>query len=216
MKTPLPARPASPDDTQVRVRQAYERELRPGEVLFEVGTPTETIYVVESGVIELVRPGAEGPRVVSRLGAGEIFGELGALLGGVSTVRATAVGPTRLLELDTPTFETMCLERPEIALRIIHRLASRLIELERRLCVLGVDDLLRPVVRTLVRRAEPSAEGAQVPITLREIAEQAGLSITDAHRAMQRLFERKLIRLVDDALVVPDRDALSSHLDSAS
>jgi hypothetical protein len=37
----------------------------------------------------------------------------------------------------------------------------------------------------------------------------------EAHRALGQLLERKRVRLQDDALVIPDLDALAAALDDA-
>ena len=109
----------------------------------------------------------------------------------------------------------MCLERPEIGIRIIRRLTARLIDSERRLAALGVDDLLRPVVRALVKRAEPATdEGVRIPGKLRDLAQASGLSMLEAHHALHQLLDQKLIRLVDDVIVTSDLDSLSSCLDA--
>ena len=68
--------------------------------------------------------------------------------------RAVAVSKSRILQLDRETLEAMCFEQPEIAIRMIRVLAGRLIDCEQRLAALGVDDLMRPVVRVLVRHAQ--------------------------------------------------------------
>jgi CRP/FNR family transcriptional regulator len=204
---------ARPDDTGLGVRRSFERHFEPGEIVFEVDEPASFLYVIQSGSIDLTRPGPADPRIVARLGPGDIFGEMSLLLRAVRTVRAVAVTEARVLELDGATFERMCLERPEIALRIIQRLSGRVIELEQRLAELGVNDLLRPVVRRLVRLADRNDVGARVRTTLRELASETGLTMLDAHRALQNLFERKLVRLVEDALIVPDLEALTASLD---
>jgi len=171
--------------------------------------------VIQSGEVELSRSSADGRRVVARLGPGEFFGEMSVVVGEERTARALAVGECRLLELDAETFEAMCVERPEVAIRVIRRLTDRLIESERRLSALGVDDLLRPVVRSLVRGAQPAASGGMhVASSLREVAEGAGLSMLEAHRAVHQLLDRKLVRLVDNQLLTPDLDVLSSCLDT--
>jgi CRP-like cAMP-binding protein len=203
----------SGEDTGILVRRAFERLFRPGEVVFDEGDPGSVLYVIQAGEIELTRRGPAGSRLVGRLGPGEFFGEMSVVLGGARTVRATAACEVRLLEIDAPVLQEMCLERPEIAIRMIHRLAARVFELEGRLSALGIDDLLRPVVRVLVRRAEQSPEGVKIPTTLRHLASDAGLSLLDTHRALQQLLERKLVRFVEDVLVSPDLDALSACLD---
>lgn len=209
------AAPRSDDDTQFRVRSVFERSVRAGEVVFDQGDDGDVLFVIQSGQVELLREGPEGPRVVSRYGPGDFFGEMSVLLGRPRTSRAVATSDSRLLQLDASTFETMCVDRPEIAIRVIQRLAARAIDLEQRLAALGVDDLLRPVVRVLVRLAGAAGRDARLETTLREVALEAGLTMMEAHRALGQLFDRKLLRLAEDVLVIPDREALSACLDAA-
>ena len=204
-----------PGDTDFEVRRSHERSLEPGEVIFDEGDSGELLYVIQSGEVELTRSGASGRRLVGRLGPGEFFGEMSVVLGGERRIRATAVTPVRLLAVDGQTLEGMCVERPEVAIRLIQRLAGRVIDLEKRLAALGGDDLLPPVVRVLLRLAESQgARGARMATTLRELAAEAGLSMREAHRALQQLFERKALRLVDDVLVADDLEAVSACLDT--
>lgn len=203
------------EDTAFRVRDAFQREVGPGETVFEQGDPGDHLFVIQSGEIELTREGPAGHRVVARLGPGDFFGELGVVLGKRCVSRAVAVRNTTLLELDRETLEAMCLAQPEIAIRMIRVLVSRLIEAERRLAALGIDDLLRPVVRAVLRHAEPDGDGCmRVPLTLRTLAGEAGLSMFEAHRALHQLFDRKLVHLIDECLRVPDLEALSACLDA--
>ena len=202
-------------DATGSIRTGYQRRVAAGEVIFDEGDPGDRLFVIQSGEIELAREGPGGHRVVARLGAGDFFGELGVVLGERCAARAVAVKSSTLLELDRETLEAMCLAQPEIAIRMIRVLVSRLIEAERRLAALGVDDLLRPTVRALVRRAEPAdGEGMRIPLTLRGLAEEAGLSLLEAHRALHQLFDRKLVHLVDETLLAPDLEALSACLDA--
>jgi CRP/FNR family cyclic AMP-dependent transcriptional regulator len=202
------------EDTGFVVRQSYEREYAAGEVIYEVGDATSVLYVIQAGQVELLRDGVGGPRTVARHGPGDFFGEMGVLASRPRSVRAVASSDARLLELDRTTFEGMCEERPEIALRMIRRLVARVTDLEQRLAALGADDLLRSVVRVLVRRAEAGPDSAShVSTNLRQLAGESGLSMLEAHRALGQLLERKRVRLQDDALVIPDLEALSATLD---
>ena len=214
MSSSDPTTSSRPEDTGFVVRQSYEREYLAGEVIYEVGDETQVLYVIQAGQVELQRDGAGGSRTVARHGPGDFFGEMGALASRPRSVRAVATSDARLLELDRSTFEGMCEERPEIALRMIRRLVTRVTDLEQRLAALGADDLLRPVVRVLVRRAESGKDaGAHVATTLRELASESGLTMLEAHRALGQLLERKRVRLQDDSLVIPDLEALSAALD---
>jgi CRP-like cAMP-binding protein len=198
-------------NTEIMLRRSYQRTLASGEVVFDEGEAGDHFYVIQSGEIELVREIPSGERVVARLGAGDFFGELGVVLGGPRTARAVAVDTARVIALDRETLESMCMEQPEIAIRMIRVLVSRLIEAERRLAALDMDDLLQPVVGVLLRHAEPATEdGMRVPLNLRQLAEAVGLSMLEAHRGLQQLVDRKLVQIVDDQLMLSDREGLDA------
>jgi CRP-like cAMP-binding protein len=199
------------EDTGFTVRNTYERSFAPGEVIYDAGQSADTLFVLQAGNVELTRSGPEGDHVVARYGPGDFFGEIAVLLGRPRTTRAVAVAETRVLQLDRATFEGMCADRPEIAMRVIQRLAERAIELEQRLAALGVDDLLRPIVRVLLRRAHGGER--RIETTLRKLANEAGLRMSEAHRALNQLLDQKLVRFVDDALEVRDFEDLSAALD---
>jgi CRP/FNR family transcriptional regulator, cyclic AMP receptor protein len=209
-----PTQASRTEDTGYYVRQSFEREYEAGEVIYEVGDESTVLYVLQAGQVELLRDGADGARTVSRHGPGEFFGEMGLLTGRRRTMRAVAASEARVLALDRVTLEAMCMERPEIGLRLIRRLVTRLTDLEQRLSALGADDMLRPVVRVLVQRAEMGGGGeGRVDTTLRQIANESGLTMLEAHRALGQLLERKRVRLQDDAVWIPDLEALSAALD---
>jgi hypothetical protein len=105
----------------------------------------------------------------------------------------------------------MCIERPEIAIRMIQRLATRLIAAERRLAALGLDELVGPLVRYLDSQAGPDPEAElRMQTSLRQLAAGAELSLQEAYQALHQLIDRKLVRLEEDELIAPDRSALGA------
>ena len=204
------------ENTQIEVQRTYERTFARADVIFDQGDPGDVLFVIQSGEVELSRTGLSGRQIVGRLGPGEFFGEMSVVVGECRTARAVAVAATSLLELDAETLEAMCIERPEIAIRIIRRLTDRLIDAERRLSALGVDDLLRPMVRIMLRRAKPldGDAGVRVPGKLRDLAVESGLSMLEAHRAIHQLLDQKLIQLTNNELYVSDLESLSGCLDA--
>ncbi len=196
------------------MRRTFQRHFEDGEIIFDEGDAGIDLFVIQAGRVEISRQGQGGRRVVATLGPGEFFGEMSVVLGETRTARAAAVGPTELLELDGETLESMCIERPEIAIRMIQRLATRLIAAERRLAALGLDELVGPLVRYLDQQAGPDPDAdLRLRTSLRQLARGADLSLQEAYQALHQLIDRKLLRLVDDELVVPDRAALSTALD---
>jgi CRP-like cAMP-binding protein len=169
--------------------------------------------VIQSGHVQVTRRGGERERVVAKLGPGEFFGEMSVVLGETRTARAVAVGEAVLLVLDGETLEAMCIERPEIAIRMIQRLAIRLIAAERRLAAMGLDELVGPLVRHLASLAENSVDDElRLTTTLRELASRCSLTMQETHQALHQLMDQQLIRLVGDELVAPDRSALNQAM----
>lgn len=205
------------DNTAIQVRQAFERVFAKGDLIFEEGDSGDVLFIIQSGEVELSRRAITGRHTIANLGAGEFFGEMCVVMGEPRTARATAKSETRLLELDGETLEAMCVDRPEIAIRIISRLTARLIESERRLAALGIDDLLRPMVRALLKNAQsPEEGGVRFAGNLRELAQESGLSMLEAHHALHQLLDQRVLKLVDDRLVAKDIDSISATLDAAS
>jgi CRP-like cAMP-binding protein len=195
------------------VNRAFQRSFEDGEIIFDEGDEGIDLYVIQAGQVQITRSSAAARRIVAKLGVGDFFGEMSVVLGETRTARAVAVGHTELLELDGETLEVMCIERPEIAIRLIQRLAVRLIAAERRLAALGLDELVGPLVRYLSGQAgDDLEEELRITTSLRELASGCALTMRETHQALHQLMDQKLIRLVGNELVAPDRRALSTAM----
>jgi putative ABC transport system ATP-binding protein len=82
-----------------------EVQLAPGEILFHQGDPSELVYVVEEGEVELVRLLADGSEeLLASHGPGGYFGELGPMFGIRRSATARATSPSRLSGLPVSEF----------------------------------------------------------------------------------------------------------------
>jgi thiol-disulfide isomerase/thioredoxin len=163
-------------------------------------------FVIQTVGVELIRSADGGRRVISRHGPGDFFGEMSVLLGRPRMARAVALVDTCVLQLERQTFEAMCVDQPEIAIRVIQRLAARMIQLEQRLAALGADDMLRPVVRVLVRRAQRGRAAASRPAAR---ARRRGGVRWSRRTARPPADGRRLLRLSERAQI-NDLEALSA------
>lgn len=85
--------------------------LDPGQVLFEQGDPSDYVYVVDEGEIEIVRVLADGDEeLMARVGAGQYFGELGPLLGFQRSGTARAATAASLTKYSTTAFRELALD----------------------------------------------------------------------------------------------------------
>jgi DNA-binding SARP family transcriptional activator len=67
-----------------------------GEVIIEEGAPSDAVYWIEAGTVEVYRASAGGEAVLAELGPGRYFGELAGLLGIRRTASVRALTPVTL------------------------------------------------------------------------------------------------------------------------
>jgi CRP-like cAMP-binding protein len=97
------------------VKRFEGHDVAPGTVLIQEGDAGKGLFVVLLGEVEVARTDAAGRnRVLARLGAGELFGEM-SLLGDrptTATVRATT--PTTILFLGRDYFRRLVGALPQL------------------------------------------------------------------------------------------------------
>jgi len=106
--------------------ERFAQDFPAGTVLFEEGQPGDDMYIVLTGEIEIRHRVGDAERVLAVLSGGEFFGEMAILNGRPRSATAVVRTAARLLVIDGTTFEAMLRARPEIALRMIKALATRL------------------------------------------------------------------------------------------
>jgi CRP-like cAMP-binding protein len=96
-----------------------------GSVVFEEGTPGDSLCVVLSGEVRIFAR-QDGREVeVSRVGTGESFGELSLLLGRTHSKTAQAVEDTELLVIPRESFRELLATNEELAAMFRRRLEER-------------------------------------------------------------------------------------------
>jgi thioredoxin reductase (NADPH) len=76
------------------------RSVQSGEVLIEQGDKSVPFFVVTTGEVEIIRPCGARETLVTVHGSGEFTGEINMLSGRRSLVRARAIKPCKVIELD--------------------------------------------------------------------------------------------------------------------
>ncbi len=81
------------------LRSAYVQPVRPDQKVVSEGEIDNTVYVVASGELRVVRE-SEGGTELARLGPGDMFGEMAALEATPRTATVEAVGYAQVLRFD--------------------------------------------------------------------------------------------------------------------
>jgi CRP-like cAMP-binding protein len=108
---------------------ATRQSFTPHSVIFEEGTEADALYVVESGEVEIAAaPEGTGPRVVTRLGAGESFGEMAVVEDKPRSARVVAATACTLLKVPREQFVQLLEQRPALARALSRQISRRLRE----------------------------------------------------------------------------------------
>lgn len=103
-----------------------------GEMVFAEGEPGDSLYIVDSGNVEIAVSARAGSEVLAHMGPDQFFGEMALLTGKPRTTAARAVSDTGLWALGRSDFEDLALRYPSISLALSRVLSDRLDEMDRR------------------------------------------------------------------------------------
>ena len=99
-------------DVDENARGPAQLSLPAGTSLFEQGDPSDVVYMIDDGEIDIIRILADGgEQHLARLGAGQYCGELGPLMGFPRSASARAATDARLTVLSPHEFRERMLYR---------------------------------------------------------------------------------------------------------
>jgi len=113
--------------------QNFVVRFRTGDCVFREGEAGTTMYIVQSGRVQLFRETDGDKRPLGTLERGDFFGEMSILEGLPRTQSAEVVEDSELIEINTTIFDKMIRGNIEIAVRMLRKLSIRLREAERKL-----------------------------------------------------------------------------------
>lgn len=197
--------------------QRFGRSYVKGTVLFREGERGEEMYVIQSGRVQVSMKVRGVEKVLSVLQPGEFFGEMAILNGKPRSATAVVSEDSKLLVIDSKTFEAMIRGNAEIALRMIKKLAARMQEADDQIENLLLKDHNSKVVHALVRLTEttgtPVERGTFVRILPEELGQKVGLQVEKVNEVVARLTKAKIMTVTKEGLVVLDLGKLKKFLE---
>jgi len=114
------------DPQALRRIRPYLREvhLAKKEVVFEVNSQANELFLVVAGRVDVAREGMP----LTTLGSGDHFGEIGLVLGSTRTATVTARSACHLLALDRDRLNALLNDRPDLAGLFMNGLVESLAE----------------------------------------------------------------------------------------
>ena len=179
-------------DEQLRVLAAMvtRRSVPRGTLVLNAGDQTDSLYIVLSGRLKVLMSDSDGKEVIlSILGPGEFFGEMGLIDDSPRSASVLAIEPCELLSISKRDFKSCLAQNFEMAMAVMKGLVRRLREADRKIGSLALLDVYGRVARLLLDMSE-SVDGQKV-VTKRlpkqDIAKMIGASREMVSRVMKDL-----------------------------
>ena len=202
-------------------RVAMLRKIPRHTVVLHAGDHTDSIYFVLSGSLKVQVSDEDGREVIlSMLGPGELFGEMGVLDDHPRSATVLAVDPSEVVVMGKADFKQCLVDNPDVSLFIMRNLTKRLRLADRNIESLALLDVYGRVARVLLEAAE-TVDGRQIvthKLTKQDISKMIGASREMVSRVMRDLTAQGLIQEQDGQLILTDLVVFRRHgdLDAAS
>jgi CRP/FNR family transcriptional regulator len=212
----------TPDELGFLAQRAIPRHCSPGEIVFGEGEPCAGLYVVERGHIRIFKSSASGrEQVLSIDGPGSSVAEVPVFDGGNYPASGSAVNQATLLLIRKQDFQALCLEHPQVALKVLRVVGMRLrrlVGIIEELSFTTVRHRLASfLLRLAAREGKRTANGIeiQLPASNQELASQIGTVRELVSRNLSRFQAEGLLQVEGRNLVILNQKALESELDGA-
>jgi CRP/FNR family cyclic AMP-dependent transcriptional regulator len=176
------------------IERGTEVSFASGSALLQHGETTRHCYAILSGEVLVTASSSRGSTVVlARRGAGALVGEQAALDGQPRSATVRAVTDVVALMLTSHELEALLLERSDLALNEVKRLASQMRELTERFALRGEDVRVR-ILNVLATNAGESGD----PVfrsTREELAGWVGATREAVIRSLRELESDGSVRL---------------------
>lgn len=180
------------DEQQLKVlaRAIVRKNVGRNARIIGAGDPTDSLYIVINGRLKVLMSDEQGREVIlSILGPGEFFGEMGLLDDSPRSASVVALEACELLAISKTEFKRSLAENFDLSLTVMRGLVKRLREADRKIGSLALMDVYGRVARLLLEMAE-DVDGEKLVIkklSKQDIAKMIGASREMVSRVMKDL-----------------------------
>jgi len=211
----------SDDEMAALRRRVSSKRFERGETLFSEGDACRGLFIVGRGKIRIFKVSASGrEQVLSMEGPGSSFAELPVFDGGNYPASASASEESEVLFISRKDFQEFCREHPEVALKVIAVVGSRLRRLVGIIEDLSFTTVRQRLIGLIVRVAQASStrtsDGVQVELnkTQQDLAAELGTVRELVSRNLGRLQAEGYLEMKGRSILVKDLAGLRREQES--
>ncbi len=202
-------------------RRAVPRRYSAGETIFSEGEPCQGLYVVESGSVKIFKTSPGGREQLLAIdGPRASIAELPVFDDGNYPASASAVNDARLVFISKQDFRALCLEHPQVALKVLSVVGARLrrlVGIIEELSFTTVRHRMAALLLNLAKRGGTKTDrGTEftLPATHQELAAMIGTVRELVSRNLSRLQAENIIAVEGRTVIVPDLARLETELET--
>lgn len=205
----------SEEELRAVAARTATRHIAAGEQLFAEGDICQGFFVIQSGEVKIYKTAASGrEQALTIERAGDTIAELPVFDGGPYPASAVAINDATLLFVSKRDFRALVLEHPDVGLKVLRTVGSRLRRLVGLIEELSFTTVRGRLAMLLVRLARTEGRELTLPSN-QELAAQIGTVRELISRNLGRLQAEGLIRVDGKRVIVPDVEALAASADGA-
>lgn len=186
-------------------RMAVRRKVQRHTTIVYVGASTDALYIIVEGSAKVLNRDEEGREVIlTFLGKGEFFGEMGLIDGSPRSADVVASESCELLVISKVDFMRALADNVELCLNIMKGLVTRLRDANRKIESLALMDVYGRVAKLLLEFSEKEG-GLRVikrKVTKQDMAKMVGASREMVSRVMKDLETSGYIRVETGRIVL--------------
>jgi len=215
-KAPIFANLSAEEMGALQARVSHRRYQR-GQLLFNEGDACAGLFLVASGKIRIFKMSIAGrEQVLAVEGPGSSFAELPVFDGGSYPASASALEDAEVLFISRKDFQNFCREHPDVALKVIAVVGSRLRRLVGIIEDLSFSTVRQRLIAVILRLAQStgtsSADGIRVELTMshQDLAAELGTVRELISRNLSRLQAEGFLDVDGRKIVIKDLQGLKS------
>ncbi len=213
----------TPEEIHLLAARALKRQFTKGELLFSEGELCHGLHVIASGKVRIFKTSLGGREQILAVNvSGETVAELPVFDGGPYPASAVAIDEVEIIFISQQIFQSFCMECPQVALKVLAVVGSRLRRLVGIIEELSFTTIRERLISALLRMAESQGVSTsrgiefQLPGSHQELASQLGTVRELVSRNLMRLQAEGLLEVDARQIVVKNLKGLRASLHQAS
>jgi CRP/FNR family cyclic AMP-dependent transcriptional regulator len=104
----------------------FGKNFAKGTILCREGDAGHEMFIIQKGKVQVKKKVGKGEKVLAELSDGEFIGEMALLLGMDRSATVEVLEDSKVLVVGPDTFESLLKNSPEIAMKMLKKMAQRL------------------------------------------------------------------------------------------